>query len=350
VLDSETLEVEKKQLDLEDSKLDLALERNRVRERLRKAINSDRMGEIRSGQEMRRFLHETEKAEILRKEEMDEYVLAFEENREDHETARAHMVRKLAETRQAEIDRMKVDHVQELEKRDILHEIEKEELVVKAELGRDRLAAAQKIELEIEEHRKDMQVLRDMLDLKKLDKEQEIEAKAKLQSLDLELQEKQSELAIRRAQADSDMRISEMKASADVKAAEIGAYKGLTEDQILAIQSAKSPAVAEALKAKFQAQIHADARQSEKIEGLYKEWMDRADRDKQAFMEFAKEAMHTQKETAVGTSRPIITGAGQPVPGQPADPSRKVIRCAKCRYEISAASNPRHCPNCGGDL
>ena len=101
-------------------------ERAQVWERMRQAVNSERMNEIRSEEDFADFLAEIDKKKVLRQEEMEAFKEAYAQRKEDRHAARA----QLAYLAQLERD----------------YERKRAELAQRTDLTMEEMAAALKIE------------------------------------------------------------------------------------------------------------------------------------------------------------------------------------------------------------
>ena len=133
-MDLMTLKEETAQFELEERKMDLY-------QRMRHAVNSDKMNEVRSETELKNFLREIDRAEVLDKKEYEDLLRSWREGAEDHDLARAFLIKKLEMEQQYQVDKLRIEQVSLLE----LQSLKSQKDLDAFELERDlNLAAAKR--------------------------------------------------------------------------------------------------------------------------------------------------------------------------------------------------------------
>lgn len=340
--------------------------------RLRKAVNTGRMEEARSDEEMAAFLDEIGKQKLLRTEEFDEFKRIIDEKRLDHEGVRHHLLGKLDIERSLELRRLSLVGTQELDADMVKRELVMERMRLEHKLAQDQLSAASARE----ERQKDA-LQRLELELKSAQTQQQKEflalelerAKADLGQSILERQrasklaDKKSEdlheadMADRRAAreaADADKETERKiklleamskasseaviamsdgeKASvlADLKKTEI--FGSWSEEQILAAAAKDSPEVAKAFQEKFR------NAPSEEVKSLY-----------ERFLEDQKGVRQDMKDITMESIRSGQSGANvlyAPMGAAPMGmPGGVGPFCSNCRSKL--APGDTFCGSCG---
>ena len=113
-------------------------ERAQVWERLRRAVLSDRMAEVRTDEDWAEFVAEVDHRKVIREDELDTLKREFAERKEDHEAARAHFLAK------SELERDYELRMVELHKR---RDLALDQLAVAQEIERQRVEGQQEIEV-----------------------------------------------------------------------------------------------------------------------------------------------------------------------------------------------------------
>jgi hypothetical protein len=142
-MDLMTLKEETAQFELEERKMDLY-------QRMRHAVNSDKMNEVRSETELKNFLREIDRAEVLDKKEYEDLLRSWREGAEDHDLARAFLIKKLEMEQQYQVDKLRIEQVSLLE----LQSLKSQKDLDAFELERDLNLAAAKRDYNLEEARK----------------------------------------------------------------------------------------------------------------------------------------------------------------------------------------------------
>jgi len=141
-LDLLALAEETARFELEERKMDLY-------QRMRQAVNSEKMNEVRTETDLKNFLKEIDRAEVLDAKEYEELLRVWREEAEDHERARAFLVDKLNMEQQYQLEKLKTEQQYQI---DLLTINSRKDLQL-TELNRDLEIAAKKRDYHIEESR-----------------------------------------------------------------------------------------------------------------------------------------------------------------------------------------------------
>ena len=152
---------------------------------------------------------------------------------------------------------------------------------------------------------------------------------------------------------------------AQVKQMEITA--GMSEEQIMAVGAKESPALAEAIKARFVALAEAKSAQDVQAMGERMMAAERAHTDevKEVYERSAErssqqadkaiDAMRDVAKSSGGSGTTVVLPSGQVIepgaaagPKAPDDRGSAVVICRNCRQEVPAGD--KFCPNCGEDM
>ena len=406
-------------------------------ERMRQAVMSDKMKEVRSTADFETFLDQVDYEKLLREKERADLVKSWKEQAEDHDKARAHLLAKLEvernyEVRAAEIKgrsdlstqeldgelrlaRLRATGEQEIEasrwefdlrrrRADEQFQQEQDE----ARLRQEELQRRARLGLEGAEHDEEIRQMDAELELGlkglrgikqvrleaergqwEIEREKrEFEWTTQQKQLEVELQRERIQLEHelnrldRLGQLGTEALISvsgveQARVLADLKKAE--AFKGMSEEQILALAAKDSPDVARALGEKFRsiAEGQASKETAEMYERLLaeretslramKEEADRRtrevseawDKSSARAQETAGRALDRMADTAQAFARgkgestpPIIItpGAGGPqvistTPGQGPTMPTPLKTCPNCGRSVP--EDARHCEHCG---
>ena len=340
--------------------------------RLRKAVNTGKMEEARSDEEIAAFLDEISKQKLLRTEEFDEFKRIIDEKKVDHEGARNHLLGKLDIERSLELRRLSLVGTQELDADMVKRDLAMERMRLEHKLAQDQLSTAS-----VREERQKDALQRLELDLKTAQTQQQKEfltlelerAKADLGQSILERQRAsklvdkkaedlhEADMADRRAareasEADreTERKIKLLEAMskasseaviamsdgekvgvlADLKKTEMqGAW---SEDQILAAAAKDSPEVAKAFQERFK------NTSSEEIKVLYERFFEDQKGLRQDMKDLAMESIRS------GQSRANVVYA--PLGGAQGGTSGEVGPfCSNCRSKLSPGD--AFCGSCG---
>lgn len=133
----------KSQLDLvalaeETAALEKQEQKIRLYQRMREAVNSDKMNEVRSETDLRNFLKEIDRAEILDKKEYEELQLAWKEAAEDHDRERAFLLAQIDAEQDFQKKLLDLTLAQELRRKEREFDQEESKAIFEAELEHAR--------------------------------------------------------------------------------------------------------------------------------------------------------------------------------------------------------------------
>ena len=355
---------EKEQLqDIAETTKDLELreKRNKTWSDMRKLVNSDKMDEVKSGDDLEGFMHEVNKGKNLRDEEIKDLTNAFVQS----EMSRKFLLNKIdleqrlelermdrvgsAETdiaeweAQAKLTRLKFD--ESLKKSDDLAESARDNTFRDADTA--RTISIKDAEAEREQTIKDRQAEHDAderemeLGLKGLDQVKAIKAKHKREEMEIETDkiERLSKLGVEALISGSDSEKAAMLK--DLKQTEI--LKGMTEEQILAMSAKDSDELAKAFQEKFK------GLSAEKQEELYKDMMSQKDSSMKTMQEMFNKALETQRDAVTGVAQGVKVLYPHDSQGSGgAGTSSDNLICPKCKSTVKAGT--KFCNNCGNDM
>ena len=275
-----------------DREVKLYAARSAVLQAMREAVNSDRMNEVRTGEQLRDFLAEIDKHRILRENELLEYARDWEERHDQHQVQKQYVLRRLVLEQDLALERLETIQRGEI---DLLR--------VEGAIGAKRKAF---------EAQQDMEWRQFQLELQK--KLATDEAKrVKMTWMTEQLQ------AILRTQTDSQARLIEVK-------------RGLTTQQLAIMALSQQGAEGmKALAVMFQADATAQSASSREVANL-------AGKHAQDMKDVAMAAVHGRHAgpTVVATGglggATVVTAGG----------------CGHCG--VVAASPGTTCSNCGQPL
>ncbi|MBL7182832.1 MAG: zinc-ribbon domain-containing protein [Anaerolineae bacterium] len=371
----------------ETRKVERYEQRANVWARMRRAVASDRMDEVRTEEDFSSFMRGIDRQRLIEESELEELKREFRERKEDHDLARAHFLTRtrleqdyelrmleLTKRRDLTLDQLRLE--QEIERRRVEGKLEIGERQFATELDRRRREAQLQAELEELERKGDeadaelgLRLLREMKAIRREEAEraQELQLQAEERRLEMELrrfrEEREADLA--RIQTLSQLSTEALIAVsgpeqgrllAELKKTE--AMKGMSEEQILALAAEKSPEVARAFQEKFR------GLSTEEQKTMYERLVqaERASKDEQAKLwrdtmqtleRMFEKAVQTQAETATAFARGqqaptvIVTPGGGPtvVGGGAAEGSGRMLVCRNCGAESPVGT--KYCKNCG---
>lgn len=298
---------ETKKVEIEERKVELYA-------RMRTAVNSDKMNEVRSQNEFKAFLKDIDRQELLDQKEQEELLRTWKEDAQDHELARRHLLAKLEidqkyELKVAELkSRTDLEHSQiefemliEAKKLDFELEKRRKSYAAELELERERIKIEdQKFKLNLENQK--LQNLYDREDeaadaelllaiqknkraLDRLDEEERrrivredelararaaiefetqrfgLEERKRAGEREFELKKLETLSTLSTEQLISVSTLEQGHILAELKRTET--LKGMTEEQILALAAEKSPHVAQAFVERYKAVAEGKASQRE---------------------------------------------------------------------------------------
>jgi hypothetical protein len=97
------IENEGLQVKLEDTQAKVA-----IREQLRRAVSSDELNKLRSREDFEAAIFDIDKGRLLRKEERDNLLSAFEDRKEDRESLRQHLLATIDLQREQELEQLRI--------------------------------------------------------------------------------------------------------------------------------------------------------------------------------------------------------------------------------------------------
>ena len=344
--------------------------RNKVWADMRQLVNSDKMNEIKSADDLEGYLHEINKGKYLREDEVQELLNTFKQSG----LKREFLLEKINLEQKLEYQRIELVGKEEnvLAQWEVQAKKERRILDERIRAQKDLKGAEREIrvedakaevgikDLEREGDRKDVDMGLDALERMKKIKAQE---KREEMNIETERLERLSKLGIEALISASDSDKAAMLK--DLKKTEI--LKGMTDAQILAMGAKDSPELAKAFQEKFK------GLSAEEQKKLYERMM--TDRDKmhgdtmKMVQEMFNKALETQRDVSVEaakSSRPSVVypppGSGFAGPGGTGGtgfynvsmdagakgPEAEVIICQKCRSKVPTGQ--KFCNNCGNEM
>ena len=346
--------------------------------RLRQALQANARDEVRSQAELEDMVREADKDRLLKDDERESLVRTVVEAKEDHQKARAFALKRVEAEGEFELKKLALGHRFGLEEERLAFEVStaREEMEAQSQLGLRRLdleiarerrlaefrreeeaetqeaghrgavgearTAATIADIEREQDERDVDMALGIYDrYKQVKREDEtarqsadLDAEERRLSMELEREGRQVEMRLKESRARHDQELQRIEALSQVgietliavsgteqaqllaQLARTRALSGSSPEQIMAMQAAESPQVANALKEVLTAT--AASGQLEQYERLVTELKDSASmsrEDYQANMrtmnEMFNKALDTVKDTAVafsGQARPAAEG------------------------------------------
>ena len=315
---------------------ELEKKRSELVKQIRARLTEDKIDELRNAEDLEKFMHEIDKDELIRGNEMSELKQIFMENQEDRVFAREWMFKRLDAQNDVELQKMRTDYERERDEEDA---------------------------------RSGIRILKEMKAAKREDA-------AGYQALDLEKQQKLAEIEAERLKARSTASAESLISMTEGKQAEYLAElarmekgKALTDEQILALAAGDSAAVAEAFKEKYK------SLSAEQIMKVYEGQLEDKDELVQTIQEIssrgddrlermASKALEQMGVTAAtraqgassgattvvtgGGGAPVIVGGAPQMSGSSAQDVKKVVICPECNAELPLGT--RFCTNCGATI
>lgn len=320
---------------------DVKYKESELRKRGRARESEEKINELKNEDEIKKFIHNLAKDGIIREHEKVELQRILQENLQDLGLVRNQIRQKLAHTHGIGLQKESLDfEIGSARERDLL----KDE-IERRETERDRIEAEQGISL---------------LDKLKATKRADAAGYQKIEEERLKARSGATDEALLSTIGDGGGANPAMSHIGEL--AKMKVSKGLTAEQILALQAKDSAAIAKAFEAKYS---------SEKTEQMYRERMvdqqkfqetmvnltdknaDRAERMASKSMEQMGATAVTRGQAAVPTTTvvggggfggaPIVVGA-QNMPVQ----EQKVILCQSCNAENEVGT--KFCTRCGQKL
>jgi hypothetical protein len=348
---------------------------------MRALVNSDKMNEIKSADDLEAYIHEIDKGKLLREDEVQELMNTFKQS---------HMRREFI------LEKIGLEQRLEAERIQLVGREENITAKWEAEARRDRRVLEEKIRnlkdenaFKREEHLENAKttstvddISRDSrdkdatldkkIDLSKLDVEREkmnmgVDALARMKEIKAKEKREEMNIATERLERLSKVGIEALIAGSDQEQAKILAelkktetLKGMNEDQILAMGAAHSPELAKAFQEKYK------GLSAEKQEQLYKEMMQQKDKSMDTMQQMFNKALDTQRDATVGVAQggrvvyPPQGGPGYPPSGGPGGEGfynvnmnagaggPEVVICSKCKSKVK--TGVKFCDNCGSEM
>lgn len=315
----EDLAEETRKVEKEESRVELF-------QRMRKAVMSDKMNDVRSEADFDEFMNEVDQRKLLGQKEREDLVRAWKDEGEDHDRARAKMVARADVEQEYElralkaklmfgedesradseiaIARKRADFSFEMTLRNAEQELQLAQKRAEIERERQRVSEEQRIrEIEIKQKERTgeinadqaeammgLEILKSMKEIHRLDAEERLRAEREdllerargMHLLEIEKMQVSSTIELDRINAlaalGPEALISasgpeQARLLADLKKTE--ALKGMSEEQILAMSAKDSPELAKAFQEKFAA--IAAGKASEEVKAMYERLV--ADKD-----------------------------------------------------------------------
>lgn len=358
----------------ETKEVEYRAKRQKVWADMRALVNSDKMNEIKSVDDLEAYIHEINKGKHLREDEVQELLNTFKQSglrREfliekigmEHDLEREkHRIElnRLGKVGEAE-DELAVFEVKaKQERRDF------EERLARARIGKDVKDVEREVWLDDEKAKasaKDLEREGDQKDigmgLSTLERMKKMKTQEKRDEMDIETErlERLSKLGIEALITASGP--DQAKILADLKKTET--LKGMTEDQILAMGAAHSDELAKAFQEKFK------GLSAQKQEELYREMMKQKDTSMATMQEMFNKALETQRDATVGVAQggKVVypphgySGLGPSGPGgtgfynvnmETGTREVEFIICKKCKVKIRLKPDLKFCPECGDKI
>jgi predicted amidophosphoribosyltransferase len=338
---------------------DISRRRIDVWDELKKLAASKKMLEVANEEELAKFMRDVDKDRLIRDEEMKDLKFAFAEKREDRELARKHLLGKLDIEQRLERQRLDLLGQADIEREVAEVRLSAQRAQLEAELHEQRERDLVNLQLELKRKidgaQADLDIQEAKVKLGFYARQQKIEMDHKEDSLriarELQQREKEVEIEGKRAEMFSKASVEALIAMSGPEQARMLAdlqrteqLKGMSEDQILALASEKSPAVAAALAEKFKAA--AQGQMDAEVKGVYAQWMNSNKEMYQTGMQMMKDVATAAAGQHIAYPPPgvnIAPGA----PAYPAPPSTPAV-CPNCKRPAPATS--AFCDTCGQAL
>lgn len=349
-------------------------QRNKVWADMRALVNSDKMNEVKSADDLEAYLHEINKGKYLREDEVQELLNTFKQSA----MKREFLLQKIELEQRLEYQRMEMvgREENELARWEVEAKQDRRQLEEKWRNARDEAATGRDIhvdnakadatikDIEREGRKKDadLEFEKDQCDmemgLSSLERIKKMKSQEKRDEMEIEAErlERLSKVGIEALISASGEKQAEMLK--DLKKTEM--LKGMSEEQILAMGASNSPALAKAFEEKFKGLSAA------KQEELYKEMMAQKDSSMKTMQEMFNKALETQRDATVGVAqggRVVYPPHGQPYPGavppgyghgqqnvniNAGQEPPKVVICTRCKSDVPAGV--KFCKNCGNEM
>lgn len=361
--------------DLEDKRFEL---QQRIRERL----TSGKIDDFKNSDDFATFIHELDKDKLIREDEMDILKRTLRECGDDHTLARSQIIDKLKSKHSHDMatdeqdhkygyHSKEVDHKHEIDSKEVDHDIEREKKRKENEIDLKKDDAA----FTDERRAKDLEFKTGKID-------QLIEQKRKMNAAKLERMSGEQDIDINRMKSEAEIEAEKLKSRSGAsdeallsivdgaqgsqlhELAMMKAAKGLSEEQLMALNAKDSAAVADALKAKYSTEevkklyeekLTDQKKFVDKIEELSDKSADRAERMSMKSMEQMGLTASTRANAPGSTT--VVSGGGggfnQPIvmSDNPSNQQKEIVKvavCRECNQEVPIGT--QFCTNCGGKI
>ena len=348
----EELRRQRSDLQVDESKADLTTQRYRLNQRLREALTQEQMDEFKNPKDLEDFIRQTEhelglKA-VIRDDEMERLKerFAFERNRE-------------SVLRRVEIEAIEDDQVRERAWKDLLAEERELDERHRREVERDKSGAQAGAGIaDIErgtaarDHDEDVRQARDGLGLLKDVKDIEHEEDQRKLELERQALEQRSKATVEALISITDGPAAERLAELE----KLRQRQSMTPEQILALAAEASPAAAQALAKKYEAEGRLSEEVRAQLEQRVAEQRELAESQAGRMERMMQTALEQMGGVATTRARPpqpgsptIVTPGGQGTPivisQQQASVSQSSGGCKHCGAALEHDGN--FCPECG---
>ncbi|NMG82597.1 MAG: zinc-ribbon domain-containing protein, partial [Methanosarcinales archaeon] len=341
-------------LELEEEVEGLEAIRLGLAKRMRARLTDDKMDELGNAEDLEKFLHELDRDNVIRENEMFELKRIFEESWGDRDFARELMLKRVEQRHELDMEAERHEHKLEMERKAHDLKVEKE----RKEDEEDARAAGEGIDIlnKMRAGKREDVAGYQLLELDKMQKEAEIEA---------------DRLKARSA-ASAEARISMTEGKQAEYLTELARMEratGLTEEQILALGARDSAAIAEAFKEKYKSKsaeeimvMHED-RLTDK-DAFARTIQEMADKGGDRIERMAAEALRQMGTTAAtraqgaasggttvvtgGGGQPVVVGGGASPATPPVQEVQKVVICSECGAELPVET--KFCTECGAGI
>lgn len=283
---------------LAEQKVDDMERRAALNQRLRETLTKDRMDQFTTSKDFEQFVRQTEHElgmkEVVRQAEMEELKQTYDNQREDAELTRRHLLEKLDLEHDLAVRRLRWSGAKE----ELEHQLDQQRQALEAQQqaewsrfqrelekrGALRQEQLKDVDAHAQEIRTKMSLADEALGLRKKRAEQEHEEEAA--RIRREQDEKDREAKRRLEEKDQSARheLDKIRALSDVEQARLAVdlqkteiLKGMSEDQILAAMAGNSPHVAAALVERARAQAQGQSGASAEVKALYEKLLQEKD-------------------------------------------------------------------------
>jgi hypothetical protein len=317
----------------------------------RERLTEDKMNEFKNAEDLEKYIFSIDKERVFRQNDMMDFKILFENNRQDKAYARQLMIQRITQRHQLDMKGEVVDE-----------DVKERRTVDDYDLEKRGKISGQ----DVKEAEAGIELLRKM----KATKREDI---AGYQALELEKVQKAADVEAQRLKARSGATDEAQISMADGKQADqltevvkMKQAKALSEEQMMALSAKDSAAVAAALKEKYgsdQVKAMYELRMKDqeayvqRMQQMEERSMDRMERVHHKSLEEMGQTASTRAEPGAVPGTTVVTGGGGyggpvvvgPGSGQtmphPGQPHNKVILCRKCNAELEPTE--RFCNTCG---